>query len=286
MIISSPTSKTRLRCYFESMRESILIFAIKSSSKAMRRVSLGARYIALLTQTIDILRTIEGKERTIESGMSLLHASIVHCLPAEVTNHLLETGCREDLELVSGIHGHTPLQAAMRLDRPETFLVLLKHGADINRRLRFPEDITCVQFCAHVGPRAIFYAVQLVSRGVQQDPRDDSVLDPKSPSHLNPAHYALSMGNFELAAFFDRLISYKHGRPSSREVLVLLIRFFPRLPVSRLILYFRTTGWNQGRKFRRVQISKNVLSQHCRPSVSGRARITIQLPVPPRVEQD
>ena len=231
IMIVSPTSGPRLGGYLASMKESILHFAIKSSSKAIRRVALGAKYVSVLIETIDLLQTIEGKERPLEFGMSLLHASIVYGLPVEVIEHLLETGCREDLELVSRPHRHTPLQVAMHLNREKTFLLLLKYGADTHRKLQFPEGVSYLHFCAHLGPRGVFYAKELIARGPIHHEGGEG---PGSLSQFPPPFFALVMGNFDLATFLARGSGSTNVVQLNIDVFWLLYRFFPRLPVSRL----------------------------------------------------
>jgi ankyrin repeat protein len=209
---------------------------VESSSKTIRRVTLGAKYASILIETIELLRTVERKEKSREFGMSLLHACILYGIPAEAIDHLLKTGCKEDLELVSSLHGYTPLQVAMHLNRRNTFLLLLNYGADIHGRLRFPEGFSYLQFCAHLGPRATFFANELITRGAVlhkvYDP--DSLDDSKSLSRFAPHLFALMMGNFELATFLAKRNGSKHIVPLSVDILWLLFRFLPRLPVSRL----------------------------------------------------
>ncbi|KAM6513840.1 hypothetical protein FALCPG4_015049 [Fusarium falciforme] len=240
VMMGSPISAPSCRCYFASKKESILHSAVVSSSKTIRRIALGANYVTVLIEMIDLLRTAEPKEKALESGMSLLHACIAHGIPAEAMEHFLKTGSKEDLELISNRHGHTPLQVAMHLNRGKTFLLLLNYGADIYRRLLFPEGFSYLQFCAHLGPRAVFFANELISRGAVlhkvYDP--DMLDDPKSLSRFAPPLFAIMMGNFELATFLTKLDGSKHIIPPTAtagvDIFWLMFRFLPRLPVSRL----------------------------------------------------
>ncbi|KAL5603558.1 hypothetical protein FOVSG1_006308 [Fusarium oxysporum f. sp. vasinfectum] len=186
---------------------------------------------------IDLLRIAEPKEKTLGSGMSFLHTCIVHGIPAEVIDHFLKIDSKEDLELVSNRHRHTPLQVAMHLNRRKTFLLLLNHGADIHKRLLFPEGFSYMQFCAHLGPGAVLFANELISRGaVLHKVYDPDVLDdPKSLSQFAPPLLAIMMGNFELATFLIKLDGSKHViPPNAVDIFWPMFRSFPRLPVSRL----------------------------------------------------
>jgi hypothetical protein len=60
----------------------------------------------------------------------------------------------------------TALQLCIHLNRRQTFILLLNHGADIKRPLHHPHPgISYLQYCASVGPHGEYFARELIQRG-------------------------------------------------------------------------------------------------------------------------
>ncbi|KAG9255096.1 uncharacterized protein F5Z01DRAFT_74522 [Emericellopsis atlantica] len=239
-ILESPALASDIANYFKSKNESILQFAVRAASTTSCRISLGAKYASALIEMIDMLRKWDADDKTLTSGMSLLHTCIIHGAPSEVVEYLLQTGSKNHLETVSVVHGHTPLQVAMQLNRRKTFLLLVQYGADIHRRLLFPEGFSYLQLCTQLGSRAIFFANVLIARGAKLAPgagydpdvRDDT----ESLSQFSPHFLAILLGSFELATFLIRQSGSGRILPPARDfdAFMMMFRALPRLPVSRL----------------------------------------------------
>lgn len=200
--------------------------------------SFGDSFVPNLTRIIDLVRTFADSGNILlqpsKIGIPLLHACIAYGLPSPVIEHLLGTGCDKDIERVSAMRCWTPLQACIYLNRRDTFLILLNHGADINRSLF--SGISYLQYCASVGPHGGYFARELTWRGATSEGLCDlkSNLTMMPQSSFAPAIFALMAGAFELAMHFT-LMEYPDGHiPPGVPILHVLTSSTSRLPVSRL----------------------------------------------------
>ncbi|KAK2735763.1 hypothetical protein FQN57_001143 [Myotisia sp. PD_48] len=239
LIISSPAFASTLKSYLDSRTESLLQCMIEISKKPVIHVTLGTKYVEVLIETIDLLRSLE-INRNIRlkplEPIGLLYFSIVNCMPVEVIEHLINTGCKEALESVFGSYAYTPLQTAMYLNRRDVFLLLLNYGANIHRKLVYPDGFSYLQFCAHLGNDAVFFASSLINHGLVLKKYDIELwlADSRHPNCCEPIVLAVMMGNFELATFLIKSKGSTQIVPEGYDILSLMLRFLPRLPVSRL----------------------------------------------------
>ena len=239
-VIDSPSFALDVKGYFASRNESFFRRAVRSASTTMHRIRLGTTYPSSLVHMISLLRVTEADSNASGSGTSPLHTCIVHGVPSEVTEYLLQTGDQEHLELVSRAHGSTPLQVAMQLNRRTTFLLLLEYGADIHRRLLFPEGFAYLQLCTNLGSNAVFFANVLLARGAKLpsvEAYDPEVRgNTESLSQFSPHFLAIISGNFELATFLIRRSGSRSivPPPGDFDLFMNMFRVLPRLPVSRL----------------------------------------------------
>ena len=230
-------SRFDFKSYLAFKSDNLLHFALIETTAILQRAKLGLKLAGVLIEMLDLLQCIEDKDNIYPTGrgikLSLLHACIIYSAPIEVIRHLLQTSCTQDIELVGSSRNHTPLQAAMHLNRREVFLLLLEHGADIHRTLQFPQGLSYLQYCAFLGSRAIFFAGELVSRGVTS-PAWPANGDGVEPARLPPRLLATVTGNLELATFLAKECGDIKLVPSLFNVLLFMFRSMPRLPVSRI----------------------------------------------------
>ncbi|KAF9894839.1 hypothetical protein FE257_004460 [Aspergillus nanangensis] len=234
-MLESPESMQAAKVYLETRRGGVLLPLIQRAAYGhmLEWFSLGRQYVPSFIETFDLIRSFESKHRIVEDPnptFSMLHAAIVYGQPIEIIEHLLKIGYDKEIEFVSNLRSHTPLQAAIYLNRRDTFLLLLKNGANIHRTLQLPQGISYLHYCAIVGVEGIFFAQELVSRGAVPKPIDDIpankiITATSSP----PALMAVWVGNFELATW---LLKFQ-PMPPELPVVYLTLRT-ARMPVSRL----------------------------------------------------
>jgi ankyrin repeat protein len=202
----------------------------------------GPNYLGSLVKIIDVLRDIEGQEDVLSLhltfGVPLLHASIIYGLPVKAIEHLLRTGCHEQMELPSDLHGHTPLQAAIYLNKRKTFLLLLKYGADIHRKLCVPLSFSYLQFISFLRGCDPYFAKELISRGAVPESMKDSAMRTSQFDLADqpPAFLAILAGNFELATLFVRVEGSTEIMPS--ELFGRMLAGISHLPLSQLRFVF------------------------------------------------
>lgn len=236
---SSPALMRKLTGYLEHKKTPFLHTAMASSGGQVlvARCTLGRAKVRALIETIDFLRTLESTDDIFMEpgnlrGVSLLHACILYGHQVEITEHLLKTGCDKDMERIAEIREHTPLQAAIYLNRRETFQLLLDYGADIHRELYFPKEHSYLQYCSIIGPHAEYFVRELVSRGVVPEKMPDAkIFRTNAAKFAPPGIRALMTGNFALATFFANVEASGYIVPRGAPIVSFLLGIQSRLPV-------------------------------------------------------
>ncbi|KAJ5480512.1 hypothetical protein N7530_006021 [Penicillium desertorum] len=241
-MLHSPARSTGLGEYLTHRKCSTLMELLQTVAVSdVSWDSFGDSFVPNLTRIIDLIRTFEDSGNILlqpsKIGLPLLHACIAYGLPSPVIEHLLGTGCGKHIERVSAMRCWTPLQACIYLNRRDTFLILLNHGADIDRTLFSPHPgISYLQYCASVGSHGGYFARELIWRGATSKGLCDlkSKLTMMPQSSFAPVILALMAGALELATHFT-LMEYPDGHiPQDVPILHALTSSTSRLPVSRL----------------------------------------------------